>query len=196
MKFPFSKRELPHLLNTGKREFWWCSSKRFYSLTLLHWIRHGDLPRWTGDETGLTSQLISTPSLPTQRMKGSTTPPGSMPPTLYEQVEQQCGFFQVPQESEQWKSCETGPTVFRPYPRRLQYLTICRCLSKGSTFFSVTLRPWVLVRLEFEPATSRSADRRLSNWATRAAVRKTIKILRQWYTQKQSNNMWMKCPTP
>ena len=44
-----------------------------------------------------------------------TTPPGSTSPTLYEQ---QCGFFYVEQESEQWKSCETGPTVFRPYPRR------------------------------------------------------------------------------
>ena len=38
-------------------------------------------PRWletvTGDETRLTSQLISAPSLPTQPMKGCTTPPGS-----------------------------------------------------------------------------------------------------------------------
>ena len=46
-------------------------------------------PRWletvTGDETGLTSQLISAPSLPTQPMKGCTTQPGFRPPTLYEQ---------------------------------------------------------------------------------------------------------------
>ena len=38
-------------------------------------------PRWletvTGDETGLTSQLISVPSLPTQPIKGCITPPGS-----------------------------------------------------------------------------------------------------------------------
>ena len=39
----------------------------------------------TGDETGLASQLTSTPPLPTQ-----PTPPGSMTPTLYEQ---QCGYF-------------------------------------------------------------------------------------------------------
>ena len=90
------------------------------------------------NETGLMSQLISTPSLPTQPMKGCTTPPGSTPPTLYEQ---QCGFFYVPQESEQWKSCETGPTVFCPYPRRLECLTNCRCHIKGSTFSSVILRP-------------------------------------------------------
>ena len=39
----------------------------------------------------------------------------------------ECWFFYVPQESEQRKSCETGPTVWRPYPRRLECVTICRC---------------------------------------------------------------------
>ena len=39
----------------------------------------------------------------------------------------------------QFKCCETGPTGFRPYPRRLESLTICRCRYKGSTFFSVIL---------------------------------------------------------
>ena len=55
-----------------------------------------------------------------------------------------CGVFYVPQESEQWKSCETAPMVFLPYPRRLKKtkmyncLTICcRCHNKGSTFSSV-----------------------------------------------------------
>ena len=127
--------------------------------------------RWlntvAGDGTGLTSQLLSTPSLPTQLMKDCTTPTGSTPPTFYEQ---QGGIFYVPQESEQWKSCETGPLVFRPYPRRLECLTICRCYKKGSTFSSVISRPWVLVRPGLNSATSRSADRRLSNWANRAAA--------------------------
>jgi len=64
-----------------------------------------------------------------------------------------------------------GPTVFRSYPRRLECLAICRCHSRDSTLFSsVILRPWVLVRPGFEPATSCSADRRLTSWANRTAA--------------------------
>ena len=40
-----------------------------------------ELATMTGDETGLASPLL---------LKGYTTPPGSMPPTLYEQ---HCGFY-------------------------------------------------------------------------------------------------------
>ena len=95
------------------------------------------------------------------------TPTESTSPTIFEQW---CGFFYVPQEPGKCKCCETGPTVFRPYPRRLESLTICRCHYKGSPFFSVIQRHWVLVRLGFEPATSRSADRHSPNWANQAAV--------------------------
>ena len=58
-------------------------------------------------------------------------------PTLFEQW---CGFFYVPQEPDKWRCCGTGTTVFRPYPRRLESLTVCRCHCKGSTFSSVILR--------------------------------------------------------
>ena len=46
------------------------------------------------------------------------------------------------------KTQETGPTVYSPYPTRLGSLTICWCNYKGSTFSSVILRPWMLVRPE------------------------------------------------
>ena len=31
------------------------------------------------------------------------------------------------------RACETGPTVYRTYPRRLESLTVCKCYYKGCT---------------------------------------------------------------
>ena len=84
----------------------------------------------------LRPNWIWNPSISTQPIKGCTTPTGTTPPTLYEQ---QYGFFYVAQESEQWKSCEAGPTVFGPHPKRLEWLTICRCHNKDSTFRLLSL---------------------------------------------------------
>ena len=44
------------------------------------------------------------------------------------------GFFNVPQNYQHSRNCETGPPAYRPYPRRLESLTICRYNYKGSTF--------------------------------------------------------------
>ena len=48
------------------------------------------------------------------------TPPGSTSPALFEQC---IGFFCVAQEPDKRKCCETGLTVFRPHPRKLESLT-------------------------------------------------------------------------
>ena len=39
------------------------------------------------------------------------------------------------------KVCETGPPVYRPYPRRLESLIICRCHYKGSYLKSLSVGP-------------------------------------------------------
>ena len=76
--------------------------------------------------------------------QGQTTTPGAPCPTLIRQVHR---FFNVPC----WlyitlKTQKMRPTIYRPYPRRAQHLSICRCHCRGSMFPSVILRPWLLVR--------------------------------------------------
>ena len=50
-------------------------------------------------------------------------------PTLFEQW---CGSFYVPQEPDKCECCGTGPTVFRPYPRRLESLTFADVITKAA----------------------------------------------------------------
>ena len=60
-----------------------------------------------------------------------TTTPGTACPTLYEECE---GSLTSHRFITRARACEMGPTVYRPYPKRLESLTICRCYYKGSTF--------------------------------------------------------------
>ena len=64
-----------------------------------------------------------------------TTTPGTTCPTLYEECVGSLmsqGFFITCA-----RACETGPTVYLPYPRRLESQTVYRCYYKGSAFSSV-----------------------------------------------------------
>ena len=95
------------------------------------------------------------------------TPPGSTSPILFEQWR---GFFYIQQEQITEIAVRRDLRFFVII--RVNWkdsVTICRCHYKGSTFFAVILRPWVLVRTGLEPATSRSADR-CTFWANQAAV--------------------------
>ena len=65
------------------------------------------------------------------------TPLGSMSLTL---LEQWCGFWfyvALMEEPDKWKCFVKEHTVFHPFPRRLEKITVCRGYYKGSTFFSV-----------------------------------------------------------
>ena len=70
--------------------------------------------------------------------QGQTTTPGTLCPTLYDKC---VGSLTSPADHITLKMQETGPTIYRPNPRRLEHLTICRYHCKGSMFSSVILRP-------------------------------------------------------
>ena len=91
-----------------------------------------------------SSPLAISFSTLTNEMRPDHNTGNYMPYSLW----QVCGFFYVPQDCVNCEGFWDRPTVYCPYPRRLESLTICECNYKGSTFFSVILRPWVLVRPE------------------------------------------------
>ena len=84
--------------------------------------------------TSATQVLCEVPSLP-----NPTTHKGCHTTGVYDHYSFRIVMWVLlcPTRTNQWNCCEMGPTVFHPYPRRLESLTICRCHYKGSTFFSV-----------------------------------------------------------
>jgi len=66
-----------------------------------------------------------------------------MSPTFFGQVS---GFFNVPYNLITDKGDETGPTVYSPYPRRLESRTInfADVITKAALSPQLSLRPWVL----------------------------------------------------
>ena len=59
--------------------------------------------------------------------RSTTILPGIMYPTLNEQ----CVGSLTSNRIYVCKGCEAGPMVYRPFPRILESLTVCRCLTKA-----------------------------------------------------------------
>ena len=110
-----------------------------------------------------------------------------------------CGFFNVPQNCEHSRVVRRGLRFIVVIREDLKVLTICRCDYKGSTFSSVILRPWVLVRPE---SNSRPPAGQTVAQPTEPPVRDDVfvcflfsrvsnlyTILMFWFFTSQSRNM-------
>ena len=94
------------------------------------------LPRGKGHKrTSRSYSKVPHLTHPPIRIRKTATAPGS--PYSFRIVR---GFFYVPQNYQHSRNFETGPPTYRPYPRRLESLTICRWYYKGSTFSSVIFK--------------------------------------------------------
>ena len=97
-----------------------------------------------------------------------------------------CGFFKLTSHVDFFFKhggyCQTGPTVYSPYQRRLESLTICWCNYKRSTFSSVILRPWVLVRPE--------SNSRPPAWQPDAQPTETCDVIRKTLLSHLQQKNW------
>ena len=82
------------------------------------------------------------PPQPEEMAQRTATAQGTSRPTLFRIV---CGFFTIPDWTLNMEGtyCEMGSTVYSPYLKRLESLTIFRWNCKGST-----LRHWVMLPLK------------------------------------------------
>ena len=116
-----------------KRNYvFWNRTTSTDSIDLLCWNEYRvtllSSPRWlntlTGDETGLTSQLIQPLHYPTSPWKG-VPHHRSLGPLLF--TINSVGSFTCYKNLNSERAVRRGQRlIFRPYPRRLECLTICR----------------------------------------------------------------------
>ena len=122
-------------------------------------VTQNDDRRWNGTYVPIDINPFHNPPSPWKVVPYHHNPPSpwkvlpyhrGLRPLLF--TNSSVGYFMFDKnQNSELTGCETGRMVFRPYQRRLEWVTIYRCHNKGSTFSSVILRPWVLVRLRFEP---------------------------------------------
>jgi len=106
-----------------------CGLRLFVAVSFVYLFSFASLTAWAN----YCGPVINyNPPPPHERWRLATTP-RSWCPSLFKQcvgVLHHTGLSTL-------KSRERGPTVYLPYPRMLESLTICRCDYKGSTFYSV-----------------------------------------------------------
>ena len=91
-------------------------------LILIYDLLHFTGQDFTAAQRERAQEDFKVPHLthPPIRIRKTATAPGS--PYSFRIVR---GFFYVPQNYKHSRNCETGPPTYRPYPRRLDSLTIC-----------------------------------------------------------------------
>ena len=128
-------RQIQRYGNQAWRSYNGCCNKNFI-LFFIYYILLGrilQLPRGKGHKrTSRSYSKVPHLTHPPIPIRKTATAPGS--PYSFRIVR---GFFYVPQNYQHSRNCETGPPTYRPYPRRLESLTVCRWYYKGSTFSSV-----------------------------------------------------------